>query len=308
MDVDALAARVASELLHRGARQSRGELWFLCPAHVERTPSAAYHLDKRTWYCQGCAQGGGIVDLARRLGIQTDGRIDPAVLARLAADRATVAAAESEARAQAVRSLADYWEHSRAADALATHGETLARLEREGITRVAIDHFGLGWTTYGVDGVGLPALAIPWTVRGETRALQYRLLSDDAPGGRYRWHRGSRPTLYNADAVLNPCDDRIIVVEGAKKAMALWSVGVESVCAVPNKAGWNPLHARHFAPFRCVVFALDPDALDDATHAARTVPGARVARMPGKPDDLLAASGGDVDMLMSIIDSAHKAD
>ncbi len=308
MDLEALAARVTGALLQRGARQHRGELWFVCLAHAERTASAAFHLAKRTWYCQGCHAGGGILDLAARLGLQADGGIDPVTLERLAADRAAVAAAESEARAQAGRSLAEYWRHSRAADALAAHGDTLARLEREGISRVAIEHFGLGWTTYGVDGIGLPALAIPWTVRGETRAVQYRLLSDDAPGGRYRWHKGSRPTLYNADAVLNPCDDRIIIVEGAKKAMSLWSSGIESVCAITNKGGWNPAHARHFEPFGVVVFALDPDARRESLDAARTVKGARVARMPGKPDDLLAASGGDVDMLMSIIEAARPVD
>lgn len=307
-DLDALDARVTAALLHRGAKQRRGELWFLCLAHSERSASAAYHVDKRTWYCQGCHAGGGILDLAARLGIQSDGRIDPAVMARLETDRLATMAAEAEQRAQAERSLADYWTHLHAADALALRVETLDRLLREGVGRIAVDHFGLGWTTYGVDGVGLPALAIPWTVGGETRAVQYRLLSDDAPGGRYRWHKGSRPTLYNADAVMTPCDDRIIIVEGAKKAMALWNVGIESICAIANKGAWNPLWARHMQPFASVVFALDPDASREATDAALTVPGARVARMPGKPDDLLIASGGDVDMLMAIIDSAHKVD
>jgi DNA primase len=234
--------------------------------------------------------------------------MDPAVVERLAADRAAVMAAESEARAQAARSLSDYWAHLDAADALARHADILARLESEGISRVAVDHFGLGWHSYGVDGVGVPSLAIPWTVRGETRALQYRLLADDVPGGRYRWHKGSRPTLYNADAVLTPCDDRIIVVEGAKKCMSLWSHGIESVCAVPSKGQWNPLHARHFAPFGVIVFALDPDARRESIEAARTVPRSRVARMPSKPDDLLAATGGDVDVLMSIIDAARPVD
>lgn len=308
MDVDQLAARVASELLHRGARQSRGELWFLCLAHAERTASAAYHLDKRTWYCQGCAQGGGVVDLARRLGIQADGAIDAATRERMEADRLALAAALAVERAHAERTLGEYWQHLRAADALARHLDTYRQLEREGIPRQAVDHFGLGWTTYGVEGEGLPALAIPWVVKGETRAVQYRLLVDDAPGGRYRWHKGSRPTLYNADAVLSPCDDRIIVVEGAKKSMALWGAGFESVCAIANKGAWKPAWARHFAPFACVVFALDPDASREAIAAARTVPNARVARMPGKPDDLLAESGGDVDMIMAIIDSAHKVD
>lgn len=308
MDVDALDARVTSELLHRHARQHRGELWFLCPAHSERTPSAAYHLEKRTWFCQGCNAGGGLIDLARRLGIQADGQIDAATRAAWEADRLIVQAADAERRARDAESLSERWRDSGVCEELRRHADTMARLVSEGISRMTAEHFGLGWTTYGVEGVGIPALAIPWMVNGETRAVQYRLLVDDAPGGRYRWDKGSRPTLYNADAVLHPKDDRIIVVEGAKKAMSLWGAGIESVCAIANKAAWQPAWARHFKPFASVVFALDPDATSEAVAAARTVPGARVARMPSKPDDLLIASGGDIDMITAIIDSAHKAD
>lgn len=308
IDLDDLDARVTAALLHRGVEHKNRELWFLCPARPEKTASAAYHTEKRTWYCQGCHAGGGIKDLARLLGIRMDGRMDPIVVAKLAADRALVMAAHAEEKRQAERTLAEYWAHLRAAETLARHGETLARLEAEGVSRMAVEAFGLGWSTYTVDGVGLPALAIPWTVKGETRAVQYRLLSDNPPGGRYRWHKGSRPTLYNVDAVLTPCDDRIIIVEGAKKAMSLWGVGIESICAVANKGGWKPEWSPYFAAFGRVVFALDPDATAEAVAAARSVPGARVARFSCKPDDLLVTTGGDVDALMAIIDAAHAVD
>lgn len=307
-DFEGLEARVVQELQRRGASFRRGEWWLLCPRHAERSPSAAFKPESRTWYCQGCGSGGGIVDLARWLGIESSGAVDAATRARLEADRLEIMARDAERRAQDAETLSEYWRGAGVVAELRRHADTMARLLSEGISRIAVDHFGIGWTTYGVDGVGLPALAIPWTVRGETRALQYRLLSEDAPGGRYRWHKGSRPTLYNADAVLTPCDDRVIVVEGAKKCMALWGTGIESVCAIPNKAGWRAEYAPPFKAFSSVVFALDPDASVEARHAANTIPGARVAHLPQKPDDLLTGTGGDVDLLMAYIDAAHRVD
>lgn len=308
LSLDDVRAAVERALESRGARFSRGEWWMLCPAHAEKTPSAAYRPDTGTWYCQGCQAGGGALDLAARLGLPVGaGRIDPAELARLQADREAVAASIAESKRLAAMALAEWWRQVGMADALARHDETLAALEREGISRGAASAFGLGWTTYGVGGRGIPALAIPWTVRGETRAVQYRLLAADVPGGRYRWHDGSAPTLFNADAVVDPHDDTIIVVEGAKKACALWSHGVTSVCAVVNKGGWRIDYARPFARFDRVVFALDPDAYAESQAAALTIPGARVARLPMKPDDLLVSTHGDVDALWSFVQSARPA-
>lgn len=308
MDLAAVEVRVATELARRGGQLRKGEWWILCPVHPERTPSAAFRPGVG-WNCQGCGAGGGILDAARVLGVGIDGAtIDPADLARLEADRRAVAALRAEEERLAGLALAEYWQHSRAAAELARHGETLARLAAEGIDRLAIEHFGLGWHSYGIDGTGYPALVIPWTVGGEVRAVQYRILASDAPGGRYRWHKGSRATLFNADAVMTPCDDRIVVFEGAKKTIAAWTKGLESCCGIVNKGGWNPEWAKRFAPFKTVVFALDPDASAEAVAAARTIPGARVARVPTKPDDLLVQSGGDIEILMAYIDQAKRVD
>lgn len=304
-----IGEQVARALDQTGARFERGEWWFHCVAHDERTPSAAYHPEKMTWYCQGCQTHGGVLDLARRLGIDTGSTdIDPAELARLRADRERLAVEIAESRRRQGLAMAAWWREARLQDQLRAHDDVLAMLEREGVRRNAAAAFGLGWTTYGVGGRGYPALAIPWTVRGETRAVQYRLLAPDVPGGRYRWHDGSRPTVYNADAVLVPDDDTIVVVEGAKKCAALWGHGLTSVCAIANKGGWRPEYAPPFGRFGRVVFALDPDARSEAEAAARTVRGARVARLPCKPDDFLVATGGDVDALWRILSHARKVD
>ena len=51
----------------------------------------------------------------------------------------------------------------------------------------------------------------------------------------------------------------------------------------------------------------DPDAVKQAREWAQTVPGSRVAILPGKPDDLLVATGGDVDLLWSYLQDARVA-
>lgn len=302
--LDALEPRVIAELARMNARFRRGEYWFCCPVHAERTPSAAYKPASRTWYCQGCGKGGGLFALADVLGIRGGASMGAAELEQLRQDRAAIMAAHAEEKRRAEASLAEYWRSSSAAADLLAHADVIRQLEADGIDRLAIDHFGIGWTVYGAGGRGVPAIAIPWTVAGETRAVQYRLLESN-DGGRYRWHPGSRPTLYNADAVLTPHDDTLIIVEGAKKAMSLWCSGITSVCAIANKSAFNPLWARHFAGFGRVVFALDPDATTEARAAAATVPGARVATLPLKPDDLLSASGGDVSLIMAYVDNAR---
>jgi DNA primase len=306
--LEALEARIMAEIARRQGKLQRGEWLLLCPLHSERSPSF-YYRPGVGFICFGCKAEGGIKDAARAFGLEPgSAALSAEDRERLEADRRAVMELRQEEQRLAGLALTEYWAHSDAAAELRRHENALATLAREGIGRLAVDHFGIGWATYGIDGVGYPALTIPWRYRNEVRAVQYRILADDVPGGRYRWHKGSRPTLFNADVVTDPVDDLLVVVEGAKKAAACWEHGLESVCAITNKGGWNPAWAPWVAGFRDVVFALDPDAGAEALAAARTVPGARVARLPRKPDDMLVESGGDIEQLMAYIGAARRAD
>jgi len=303
---EVIAAQVERALLLRdGSKVHRGgrEILFSCVAHDDRHPSASYNRESGVWVCYACGAGGGLVwgdvPLAPILGLLT-GEVDPIDMAEWDRLQEKRKAEQEAAEKRSRESLAAYWRDRRLVAELVRHGEVMRRLAAEGIGADAAEHFSLGYTTYS----GTPALAIPWTVAGEVKALQYRLLEDSA-GGRYRWHAGSKPTLYNADAVLFPHDDTILIVEGAKKAVCLWSHGVTSVCAIVNKGGWQPTFAKPFAAFERVVFMPDPDAVHEAQEAARTVTGARVARMPSKPDDLLVETGGDVDLLWSYVETGR---
>jgi hypothetical protein len=276
---------------------------FRCPmpTHRDDHPSADYWPDTMTWTCWSCGASGGLVaeiaygpnPLAPLLGIRSDRPNAPADLARIVTEKAEIERriAETEARKRAA--LKEWWAAHSEQVRLQARREILDTLLDEGITRLGIERFGFGTTIYD----GSPAIVIPWTVRGEIRAIQYRLLGD-VTDGRYRWHRNSRTqTIYNADAVLKPDDDTIIVVEGAKKCAALWSHGFTSVCAVANNNGWRAEWAPRFDAFDRVLFALDPDAWTNCRQAAATVRRGRAVRLPMKPDDLLVATGGDVDTL-----------
>jgi putative DNA primase/helicase len=63
------ASMVEAAIWQRKARRQGAEVRFLCPAHEDTHPSARYHPEKHTWYCDACQAGGGILDLAKRLDI-----------------------------------------------------------------------------------------------------------------------------------------------------------------------------------------------------------------------------------------------
>lgn len=307
-DLRDIGAAVERVLEAGGASFRHAEWWFLCPAHADtRATNCAYHPGKQTWFCQACAAGGGVLDLARRLGLDVGGVvISPEDRAAMEAGRMAIAAEIAESKRRAGLALDAWWSEQRLQARLTGHARALADLAGRGIDQRTAEHLGIGHAVYGLDGRGHSALAIPWTVGGHARAVQYRLL--DAGAERYRWHAGSNPTLYNADAVVAPHDDTMIVVEGALKAACLVAHGITSVAAVVNKHGWKPEYAPPFKAFGRVIMALDPDAYAESRAAALTIPGARVAILPGKPDDLLQSMRGDVDAFMAYVGNARKAD
>ncbi|MDO8674414.1 MAG: DUF3631 domain-containing protein [Dehalococcoidia bacterium] len=86
---DSQSEAVEAGVMRRQGRREGAELRFLCPAHDDHHPSARYHPTKQVWVCDVCGAGGGLVDLANRLGIATPGRngSKPPTLAELAAHK-----------------------------------------------------------------------------------------------------------------------------------------------------------------------------------------------------------------------------
>lgn len=296
-----------------------------CPIHDDSTPSfVVYPEQGRGWFCYGCNRGGDVVDLVQELescdfqtAVDFLSRIvtvHPEDDARMVMPPRVQVRRGEDIREELERAerLADYWARRAAGlrAELAQHPEVLEQLAREGINEAAAAHFGMGYTVHQQ----ARSLVIPWRYQHEGRevvtGVQYRALFGDgfaAGDPRYRWLAGSRgKALFNGQAVLDPVDDTLVIVEGAKKAAALWSHYVMSVTALSSKSAWDPRWAAQLARFARVVFMLDPDAESEAVDAARTVPGSYVARLPMKPDDLLVWTGGDVDLLWSYVEQARK--
>jgi hypothetical protein len=281
------------------------------------------------WLCRGCRpKGGTIIDyVIAREGVTFREAVDmlardhgladmpPARVEAIRADVTAAAAHEHMKRETARETMAGTWWFKHCACQLALEDDEAvgAALAREGVPWIAQDYFRFGLTEHR----GARALVIPWlswTTDG-TRldAVQLRALDGafPGPGGRdrrYEFVRGSRPALYN-DVALQPSmgRDYVVIVEGAKKAAALFGVGEGMVVALASKSAWRAEWAERFAHFRRVVVALDPDAYQDARAIAQSIRGGVVASLPAKIDDMLAESGGDVDLVYSFIDSARRA-
>lgn len=69
-DYRTLKDSIEAAALARSGKAVSGEVLFLCVAHEERNPSARWNRDRGVWHCFACAAGGGMFDLAKRLGLE----------------------------------------------------------------------------------------------------------------------------------------------------------------------------------------------------------------------------------------------
>lgn len=283
------------------------------------------------WLCRVCQpRGGTVIDYVMmrdgatfREAVDTlarDHGLEDMPAERVEAIRVEVAGAairEHTRRELARETMAMTWADRLAGcrAALDDAEDVAARLAAEGVGWIGRDYFDLGLTTHR----DTAALVIPWRswVGGDDPwrldAVQLRALDGAFPGPegrdrRYEFVRGSRPGIYN-DVALQPSmgRDYCVIVEGAKKAAALFGVGEGMVVAIASKSAWRPEWAERFSHFRRVVVCLDPDAYADARAIAQSMRGGVVANLPQKIDDLIAQTGGDTDLLYSYIDSARRA-
>lgn len=138
-----------------------------------------------------------------------------------------------------------------------------------------------------------PAYAIPYYHTGfELVTVQYRLANPPNPADRYRWEQGLGTAYYQTMPDL-PIGDRVVICEGAKKAIvtAVNTPEDRTVLGVPSKSDFGGVAA---AVKDCgeVVVLLDPDAGLRAHKLAREIgPQARIATLPVKVDDGLMYYG-----------------
>ncbi len=73
MDAQArMAADIEAAIARRDGRKDGAETRFRCPNpnHADAHPSARWNPNKATWCCDVCGEGGGALDLAKRLGLE----------------------------------------------------------------------------------------------------------------------------------------------------------------------------------------------------------------------------------------------
>lgn len=306
-EVDAARESVTCELLARGHKLRGATIRFPCPAptHPDAHPSADWQVEKGAWICQsrGCQThyGGGSVALAGLLGI--DASAAPSYAAVAAATAVKIAARQEAARDSAAaleRVTASGYDRD-CADRLWRDAALIGRLSAQGLTRDALAVFLVGLDPAAPVRGRWPALVWPWIDAAAPVSYQYRNL-DDASPERYRWHgaigaNGAR--LYRSTATGAPCGKAeplasgpLVVVEGFKKMAVLWGHGWPNVAACVNVGALDDVTTTRLAGLGDdLIFAPDPDAADTWRERARLIPGARIAVLPAKVDDLIVGVG-----------------
>lgn len=190
--------------------------------------------------------------------------------------------------------------------------------KREGISYQDQDRYQLGyipdkriWNPKTGKWAFVDVMTIPgWHYEKQVRTLQYRLLN--FPEGLDKYHNmaGFPTSLFFADPT-QPITERIVVVEGAKKAIvvqgAMNRAHYEGHCiAFPSK---NPSKAliRELSAADELIMALDPDAMEpdkrgnsDVKRIVKEINGPKIkaANFPVKPDDLIVLYNQSADDLV----------
>lgn len=153
-----------------------------------------------------------------------------------------------------------------------------------------------------------PAYTIPWFGQNfNFKTMQYRLISPENPKDRYRFEDGlggGAEHFYMADPS-EPIGDKVIICEGAKKAIVTWYALTDAshftVIAAPSHNTLTPaLEATKDCGMRYVI--LDPGSERKAFEIARRYPkNTKAVYLPEKIDDLYVKHGFDQYQFQNIL-------
>ena len=142
----------------------------------------------------------------------------------------------------------------------------------------------------------------------------FRQRRPDGSGG-WVWQIGNvRRVLYRLTDVLEAASlgKPIFVVEGEKAADALTELGVTATCSPGGAGKWREEYAQYFAGAGNVIVLPDADDIGEkhAQDIKRTVPSARVLRLPGLPDKgdpfNWIGTGGTADQLWQLVEIVEE--
>lgn len=224
--------------------------------------------------------------------------VDPHVIAAHEAELARQEAEKAERRRE---KLAEFTSHSlweELSERMAA--ENVAWWEEQGIPEEIQKLNKLGFTPdkmYSSDGqlFHSPAYTIPWFGENyEFLTMQYRLTQPANPKDKYRFESdlpGGGSLFYRATPS-EPIGDRVVICEGAKKAIVTWFWLADGQTVI-GTASNNTLGPALKATQQCGerVLVLDPGSERRAWMAAKESRGLKILCLPEKLDDLFLQYG-----------------
>lgn len=277
---------------------------YRCPMHDDSTPSFTVYVDG--WKCFGCGAQGDVFDwwawASKRplADVLREHNVNPERMAEISLENARRAEAELQASMErAQRAL----EELRGARKWLEYHQNLdndpnARQQWRawGIPDEWQDLWDLGSCPdfplfYDKEEWHTPTMTIPIkAIGGEVMNIRHRLMNPKQPGDKYRPERsGLRALPFICDTDLKE-PERIIVVEGEKKAAVTYITLDDpktQIYGLPGKEFWQKMVEllKGYKP----IFIMDPGAESESYKAAKAT-GGRFLRLPEKIDDMIVAN------------------
>lgn len=232
-DLSALEAAIFARQGHRQGAEVR----FLCPGHDDRHPSARWHMEKHTWYCDPCGLGGGWRDLAERLGLDVRERRN---------GRGGGGSLPSRSA----------FEHSNGSHA----GLTLAQYAKaKRLPPERLRAWGLSDVFYD----GRPAVRMVYRdAAGNEAAVRFRLTLEKTDDGddRFRWKSGAKPCLYGLDRLERArAAGYAVLNEGESDTHTHWLHDIPGL-GIPGASNWREdRDAPHLADIPILYVVREPD-------------------------------------------------
>ncbi|ABG04864.1 hypothetical protein Rxyl_1917 [Rubrobacter xylanophilus DSM 9941] len=134
-----------------------------------------------------------------------------------------------------------------------------AYAEAKGLPVEFLRELGLSTISY----MGRKAVRMPYlTEDGREAAVRLRLALERSPqgDGRFRWRKGSKPTLYGLWRMERVREaGYVVLVEGESDCHTLWHHGIEAL-GVPGATSWKAEWAAHLEGIGRVYAVIEPDA------------------------------------------------
>lgn len=245
---------IVDELDRRGIRPTRSygnRVIYSCPlpGHEDHEPSFTVYTDTNTFRCYGCDRHGTIIDLVAAL----DARKPAEVIREITGRGGGVVNPPKQHRNSATVGMSS--------------GCTVVNLaEHCGLPVEHLRSYGITDITY----LNAPAVRIPFRdVDGNELAVQHRVNLEKNDGGeRFRWKKGSRPTLYGwptlSEAV---AAGYVIICEGASDYWTLRYHGFPAL-GLPSATGWKEEYAEALLAIESIFVVVEPDAGGQAVREA----------------------------------------